>query len=230
MGILDFLFPKYCVNCKRLGSYLCSDCFSFISFDVASTCLVCTRASIDGLTHPKCRGRYTIDGTFASIVYKGVVKKLLYTFKYKPHLLDLQAVLIDLFYEGLIQNEEFYRVYQNHRSNLVPIPLHTSKSRTRGYNQAEVLAKGLAQKFNIEVHNLLKRTKPTRSQVGLDRKKRKENISGAFSVAPNILISKYLNIFLVDDVLTSGSTLLEAAWVLKRSGVRRVWGLALAQD
>lgn len=232
MGFLDFLFPKYCVNCKKLGAYLCADCFSYISFNTQELCLVCVRPSIDGLTHPGCRGRYAIDGAFSSIEYKGVVKKLVYKFKYQPHLADLRTVLVDLFYEGLIQKEEFDRTYRGSLVNLVlvSVPLHRSKLRTRGYNHAEILARGLSQKFNLPCYNMLERIKNTRSQVGLKKDERKENVKDAFLVSSGQLFPKHLTIFLVDDILTTGSTLLSAANTLKRAGVKKVFGLALAKD
>lgn len=234
MGILDFIFPKYCVNCKKLGDYLCSNCFSYLSFDTSGICVVCNRASVNGITHPGCVGRYTIDGVFWGIEYKGITKKLIYNFKYKPYLSDLKNLLVDFLFEAIIQNEAFSKIYQDNRDSLllVPIPLHPSRLRTRGYNQSEILARGLAEKLNLPLVNLLERIKKTIPQVGLERKKRIENISGAFSVVPNPAItgSQYLSVFLIDDVLTTGSTLLEAANVLKRKGIRKVWGIALARD
>ncbi|MDP3726712.1 MAG: ComF family protein [bacterium] len=233
MGILDFFFPKYCVNCKKLGSYLCSDCFTFITFNTFETCLVCVRPTLDGLTHPGCRGRYTIDGAFASIAYKGVVKKLLYAFKYKPYLLDLKIVLTDLFFEGLIQKAEFDRAYRSPPAGgpvLVPIPLHPAKLKKRGYNQTEILAFELSKRLNLQVKSLLVRTKNTRSQVGLKQKERRENVREAFSISSDNPFSKHATIFLIDDILTTGSTLLSAARTLKRGGAKRVFGLALAID
>ena len=193
---------------------------------------MCNRASVDGITHFGCVGSYTIDGVFTGIEYKGIVKKLIYNFKYKPYLSDLKNLLVDLLHEGIIQNEAFSKIYQDNRYSLLlaPIPLHPSRLRTRGYNQSEVLAKGLAEKLNLPLVSLLERIKKTVSQVGLERKKRLENISGAFSITSDILISQYSNIFLVDDVLTTGATLLEAANVLKRNGIKKVWGIALARD
>lgn len=231
VSLLDFVFPKYCVNCKKLGSYLCTTCFTYISFDVKETCLICQRPAVFGLTHPKCKTGYSIDGVFSSVAYKGIVKKLVYQFKYKPYLTDLRTVLSDLFYEALIQKEEFNRVLQSKESwILVPIPISRTRERKRGYNQSEILAEELGKKFNMNVWNLLKRTKETKSQFGLSKDERKKNLAEAFALSPNISISKYPNIFLIDDILTTGSTLVETANVLKRNGAKRVFGLTLARD
>lgn len=231
MGLLDFIFPKYCVNCKKLGSYICSNCFSYLSFEVSEICLVCNRQSIDGLTHPSCRGKYVIDGAFSSIAYKGVAKKLIYNFKFDPHYIsDLRHFLTDLFYEGLIQKESFNQVLRENPA-LVPVPLHRSKLKSRGYNQAEILANELAGRLDLRTENLLGRVKNTKSQVGLKREERRENIRDAFSIDINKRSAiSHKQVLLVDDVLTTGSTLLEAARVLKRSGAKKVYGLTLAKD
>lgn len=192
-------------------------------------CLVCNRPSIDGLTHPGCRGRYVIDGAFSAIAYKGIVKKLLYNFKYKPYLSDLKNSLAELFYEAIIQQEIFQQVYVL-RPTLVPVPLHGKRFKKRGYNHAEILAQGLSVKLNLKLAGMLERKKNTKSQFGLNLKERKENISDSFAVLPNYLITQLPNILLVDDILTTGSTLLEAANVLKRNGAKKVWGLTLARD
>lgn len=226
MGLLDLIFPKKCVNCGKLGAYVCPNCFIYISFDVKPICLVCNRQTYTSLTHDRCKGRYVIDGAFSSIVFGKIAKKLLYRFKYKPYLHDLGTFLTELFYEGIIQKEDFFAINPAN-SILVPIPLFKSKYRSRGYNQAELLAKGLGKKLQIPVVSLLQRVRATQSQVGLDRRKREENIKGAFAFAgEGGVIGK--TVFLVDDVLTSGATLSEAAKVLKKAGVRKVYGVTLA--
>ena len=232
MGFLDFVFPKYCVNCKRIGAYICANCFAFLSFDVEMICLVCNRGSFDGLTHPVCRRKYTIDGAFSAINYKGVVKKLIYNFKYKPYLSDLNKTLTELFYESIIQNEIFQKALNSSPADgpiLVPIPLHPKRLKKRGYNHAKLLSIGLSKKLNLKLLEVLDRTKETKSQFGLKLKDRKENLKDAF-----ILNTKYkipnTNVFLVDDILTTGSTLLEAALILKKKGAGKVWGLTLARD
>ncbi|MDP3941311.1 MAG: ComF family protein [bacterium] len=228
MGLSDFLFPKKCVNCGKFGDFVCPDCFIYISFDVPLICLVCNRQTYTGLTHDRCRGRYIIDGAFSSVVFGKVAKKLVYRLKYKPFLSSLCVFMVDLFYESLIQKEAFARVYDD-QSLLVPIPLHKTKYRQRGYNQAELLAKGLSVKLGVPVVSTLERVKKTQSQVSLDRKMRRENIAGAFVIAEKAgEILRKKTIFLVDDVLTSGATLSEAASVLKRGGAGKVYGLTLA--
>lgn len=193
-------------------------------------CTVCNRQAMGGLTHPVCKKRYTIDGVFPSLVYKGVVKKLVYTFKYPPYLTDMQAQLVDLFYEGIIQKEQFYPLLLQ-ESVFIPIPLHKKKLRKRGYNQAELLAKGLAKKLDLPVIDCLHRVKETKTQVGLTKEQRQTNIKDAFSLQPEGLRHvqpQGLQVFLVDDVTTSGATMLEAAKVLKKAGVKSVYGLTLA--
>ncbi len=230
MEILDLLFPKKCVSCKKLGSYLCENCFSYLSFNVKSLCLACNKPSYNSLTHPICRKKYTIDGCFSALPYNKTAQKLIYNFKYKPYLTDLKTVLVDLFYESLIQNEDFNRELEKGDWIFVPIPLFSSKLKKRGYNQAEILAKELAKKFNLKIIDMLKRARDTKTQVGLSNIERKLNIKGAFKIVNHKSSIVNQNVFLVDDVVTTGSTLLEAANIFKRNGVKRVIGLTLARD
>lgn len=227
---LDLLYPKKCVQCGKLGDFLCPKCFSFLSFDVKVLCLYCKKPTIDGLTHPGCKRKYTIDGTFSAIPYNKTAQKLIYNFKYKPYLSSLSEFLANLLYESLIQNENFNNVmkYAN-KWIFVSIPLYPSKLRKRGYNQSEILAKELGERFEIGVQNLLERKKETKTQFGLNLKDRKKNIKGAFALSLSSKLNK-TGVFLVDDIVTTGSTLIEAAKVLKRAGASRVIGITLARD
>ncbi len=195
-----------------------------IEFTVSSVCAVCSRPSLDGRTHPLCKGRYDIDGFIAGLVYKGIIKRLLYQFKFKPYLFDLRATIADLFYESLIQNELFMQI-DRYAAIFCPIPLHKTKLKMRDYNQAELLARDLSERFSRPLQIVLKRKKETASQVGKTRKERRINLQGAFEVIYKI---NGKTIFLVDDVVTSGATLNEAAKTLKKAGAEKVWGLAFA--
>lgn len=233
MNILEIIFPRYCVNCKKFGEFLCASCFSRLSFDIKNICLVCGNASYNGLTHPKCKKNNSPEGVFTGVVFNKISKKLIYQFKYKPYLSGLSGFLTDLLYESLIQNENFNDL--NHqRAVLVPIPLSKAKFKKRGYNQAQILAKELGKKFDLKVLDCLERKKETVTQVGLSKKERRENISGAFSLNSEFIIHnselKNANIFLVDDVVTTGATFSEACFVLKKAGADKVWAIAFAKE
>jgi len=229
MGLLDLFFPKYCVACKKLGQYICDACFARLSFDVPELCLVCDKPAISGITHPVCKTSYAIDGSFSGLFYNKTARKLLYAFKYKPYVSDLSEILGQLLHEALLQKETYHKVLLQ-KPFFVPIPLHSSRFRQRGYNQAKIIAQELAKREQLVVYELLSRVKKTTSQVGKTKKDREENIKGAFSLVPNILVSLYPNILLIDDVLTSGATFLEAAKILKKAGAKQVWGVSLFRD
>ena len=112
---------------------------------------------------------------------------------------------------------------------LVAIPLHTSRLRERGYNQALELAKPLAEMLGLPLaHDLLIRQRATNAQTGLDIKTRSRNVKDAFVVNPNASLPAH--IVLLDDVMTTGATMRECARTLRRAGVARVdvWALARA--
>lgn len=230
MGVLDFIYPKRCVVCKKLGNYICENCFVKLSFDASSLCLVCDKPSFNNLTHPICRKKYTIDGCFSAISYNKIVQKLIYSFKYKPYLSDLENTLTELFYESIIQNENFQKLIADGGWFMVPIPLSEVKLRKRGYNQSEILAKALSKKFKNQTYNLLKRIRDTKTQFKLSKNDREKNMKGIFAIVKSKSSILNQNIFLVDDIVTTGATLKEAAKALKRNGAKKVFGLTLARD
>ena len=236
MSLFDLIYPKRCVGCGSHGEYLCPACFSYIVFIDGGFCVVCQRPAMGGLTHPICKTRYEIDGVFASVVYAGVVKRLVYKFKYNTYLLDIKHLLIDLFYEGLIQKEPFIRLLSD-KNIFTAIPLHKNRMKQRGYNQAQVLAIGLAGRLGkkqdgrkIVLIESLNRVRQTRPQFGLSQKDRLTNVEGAFAVkqasAGDLLNNPV--VFLIDDIVTTGATFSEAARVLKKAGVKQVYGVAFA--
>jgi competence protein ComFC len=172
----------------------------------------------------------SVKGSFTGLVFNTVTKKLMYQFKYRPYLSGLSSFLGDLLYESLVQKEGFIKALES-KPILVPIPLYSSKLKKRGYNQSELLARELAKRFDLEVVDCLERIKVTKSQVGLTKKERKENVRGAFEIKQNH-VSQLMkkNIFMVDDVLTTGSTFSEACLVLKKNGAGTIWAIAFAKE
>lgn len=116
--------------------------------------------------------------------------------------------------------------------SIVPVPLHASKRRQRGFNQAELIAqsarKAMRDKRFELVTNALARVKPTVSQIGLTRHQRRENLRGAFKVAHLSKVSGR-ELLLVDDVMTTGTTAAECARVLRRAGAKSVWVATVAR-
>lgn len=225
MDLLGILFPRRCVDCGKIGKYFCERCAGKIKFITHPICPVCEGASIDGVTHPRCQTRYSIDGLTSFFRYDGAVRKAVKLLKYR-FVTDLAKEFVDL-----IPSSSFQSAINNRPSIIfIPVPLHPSRLRFRGFNQAEVLGKLLARKLNIPARtNIIVRIKKTIPQVEMkDRKKRLQNMENVFAITPNILVSQYPNIILFDDVFTTGATLRSAANILKRKGVKSVWGMTLA--
>ncbi len=111
-------------------------------------------------------------------------------------------------------------------SVLCPVPLHWTRKFARGFNQAEILASCLAKERGWEVRHLLRRARPTGSQVGRKRNERLQALRGSFRVVDDAVIPS--SVILIDDISTTGATLEECARALKDAGVVMVQGLVLA--
>lgn len=167
------------------------------------------------------------------------MKKAITKLKYK-FVSDLSQDLVELFLSFCGEDKFFSNfclsrgeALRGSQENLffMPVPLHPSRKRWRGFNQAELLGKMIA--FNLGIKFLpeaLKRVKKTKPQVKLNKEERKKNIQGAFELNSNYrsLVTNH-QFILFDDVWTSGETLKEATRVLKRNGVKKVWGLTIAR-
>jgi ComF family protein len=116
---------------------------------------------------------------------------------------------------------------------LVPVPLHRTKLRQRGFNQAELIARAAVKSNPLRdrLHlcaRVLERTRETASQIGLTGHQRRENLRGAFKVAQRELV-KGREVLVVDDVYTTGTTVSECARVLRRAGATKVWAATVAR-
>jgi competence protein ComFC len=111
---------------------------------------------------------------------------------------------------------------------LVPVPLHALRQREREFNQAELLARELGRRWQKPVRRLLRRRNYTETQTHFDRQVRMQNLRGAFVLAQNANCDS-MNIVLVDDVFTTGSTLDECARTLLEGGAAAVWAVTAAR-
>lgn len=229
MNILDLIFPRRCLGCGKLGKYFCDRCrltIRAIGINEA-ICPVCQKLAVDGATHPGCQTRYTSDGLTSFFRYDGIIKKAVKTIKYR-FVSNLADEFVSLIPQISIQAIE----RTNNSAILIPIPLHPSRYRFRGFNQAEVLGKLIASGLDIPMEtHLLNRIKKTIPQVEMkDREERLKNMEKVFAFS-NTATKQRNNsvVFLFDDVFTTGATLRSAASVLKHNGFLRVWGITMAR-
>ncbi len=218
MGLLDLLFPKTCVGCGKLGEYLCERCVGQIEYLEVQLCSRCYKNAIGGKTHPKCETKFGLDGVVSFCNYKGTIREVIKNLKYRFTTALLGEVSKKIVFDpDLLPNKSWVAL---------PVPLHKSRENFRGFNQAELLGKIMAQKLNLSFDSsVLKRKSETKSQVGLSQKQRKDNIALAFEVRGEV---RGKGFYIFDDVWTSGATLNSVAKELKRAGAEYVWGLTLA--
>lgn len=238
--ILDILFPKFCVNCKTEGSYLCPDCFSLIEILDRQYCPFCQIPIVvsDGKTCSRCARTHNLNGLYCVTSYKNlIIKKLIHSFKYKPFVKDISEILAFLIINhlSLIAQERLAPQLSMRTlfldSILIPVPLSKKKLKFRGFNPAEEIAKHLSKYLKIPLlNNVLIKTKETLPQMELKKEERMKNIKGAFSCSRfGFEQIKNREILLVDDVFTTGSTMEECAAVLKKAGAKKVWGVVVAR-
>lgn len=214
--IWNLVFPINCLGCGREGEWVCAECFSQLHL-TAERCQICGQAGDDGLC-TSCRRRTKLDGLVVLFNYREkLVRHLIRALKYQGYI-DAASWLVDNY-----RYDVFGRLPVRPWT-VTPIPLAKTKQRTRGFNQAAVLAKELAgQQFVVS--NLLRRTRDTVSQTTLNKTERADNVKGCFSVTgqvPGLVL-------LVDDVVTTGATLGEAAKTLKQAGAHEVWAVTVAR-
>lgn len=189
--------------------------------------------SIGGLTHPSCERSFNLDGLWSLGIYQGSLKRAIQKLKYEPSLVkDFAPVLADIIV-GYWEKHSPY-LFDLIRKNqdkwmVIPVPLHWFRENKRGFNQAKLIGQILSKKLGLAYCDGLKRVRYTKSQVKLKKKDRRQNIRNAFSLSTNYDLSTMNYVLLIDDVWTTGSTLRECCFVLKKHGVKSVWALTLAR-
>ncbi len=220
--ISQLLNPALCLTCGitiSSSEFFCSDCFQDLD-KVRNPCQSCGQPNHgDGLICPPCQHKPPLwQAMVAPLVYQGITRKLIHQLKYSEQPHYAKALLTHLL-----------PYYKNRPvQGLIPVPLHTSRLIERGFNQSLEIARILSVQLDIPLlANSLQRIKATESQSGLSLNKRRKNIAGAFNYE---IKSPYHSVAIVDDVITTGSTMNEICKLLKRSGIEHieVWSLARA--
>jgi len=217
---VSLLYPPVCTICGRsirVNEYLCDRCETKVTRIVAPFCQKCSEpfeGSITGaFTCANCAHRTIyFDAAVAAYRGRGIVRQIVHEFKYARQL-HLRH-LIARWLHAALDDERLC----GHRFDvIVPVPLHPTRQRERGFNQAGLLGDLLSAQTSIPAKPVLERIRYTTTQTALDRSERMENLHNAFRLRKNADV-RGLRVLLVDDVLTTGSTLNECARILKRAG------------
>jgi ComF family protein len=205
-----------CPSCLALPRPLLSDFFcrtchtSFLddrTLDANGHCLVCRSTEVN------------FDTAYSYGSYEGTLRDLIHLYKYAK-VESLSRPLSRLLIQAIPLNENFDLIQ--------PMPMHWRKRWKRGFNQAELIAKPVASRYGLKLSANLCRKRYTAAQAGLDERQRRLNLQDSFSLRrPDEIRGR--RILLIDDVLTTGSTLRAATRVLKAAGAARVTALTLAR-
>lgn len=207
-SISDLIYPPAarCPGCGDLcgcDGWMCDECLKSLTPAEDSFFLV----SGGGARYEAC----------AAFMYEGALINAIYSFKYRG-IKDLSLALGEELAAAIERNDMVPDL-------IVPVPLHRSRQRKRGFNQSEALAKVASDKLKIPCRNLVARVKRTEQQARLDHGRRTENVAGAFSVIGPVAGRRVL---VIDDVITTGSTVSECCRVLAAAGAAKVSAAALA--
>ncbi len=197
-AILDLIFPPRCAGCGKVGDYFCRDCRHLVR-----------KPNLADRTYPLC--------VVSAGIFEEPLRSAVHALKYRKQR-PLAEILADLMIANGLDWEP---------DLIIPVPLHPSRLRERGFNQAELLAQHIGAATNVTVNSqALSRVRETRSQVGLSWRERQDNVKDAFEAKPELVIGK--RVLLIDDVITTGATLGACANALLKAGAAEVRAMTLA--
>lgn len=225
MPFTDFLLKSRCIACGRIDRQgLCPGCINQFQNLPERSCLICKSDKVNNNICLECKNRTPLFKSLTAIgIYNGLLKSLIYDFKYqgqKKFGIALGKLLAEKIAESTIIKEIDY---------ISSIPLHKDKLKQRKYNQAEIVSVSLAKSIKKPYRSLLIRDRNTEAQHSLNLKQRKENLQNAFILNSGFKV-KNKNILIVDDIFTSGSTVQEASEVLLKNGARDIYIAVLARS
>ncbi len=230
-GIASLLYPPACTICSASvgpDEFLCENCDAKVGRIVPPFCAKCSEPFDGAITTTfacaNCAHRALhFDAAVSAFRSRGVVRRVILNFKYgrQIHLRHLIARWLS----AALDDE---RVREREFDLIVPVPLHSARQRERGFNQAGILAEWVSAHLDVPCRSVLERIHYTTTQTAFDRTERMQNLRGAFRLRRNRDVRK-LRVILIDDVLTTGSTLSECARVLKEAGAPSVYAITAAR-
>lgn len=233
--LLSSLFPSRCILCQQTVAgqavnehiEVCPDCLRALPYNNCC-CMRCALPLAEEIGANILCGRCikkmpAFDYSHSLFRYEDDIIKLIHQLKFAEKITYARSIGEML----LTKLQAEIQTTKEAPECLLPVPLHKTRLRQRGFNQSIEIARVLAKKLEIPiVHDVVIRQRSTESQTRLNVKQRKKNIKGAFSVVRKI---NYKHVLIIDDVVTTGSTVNELAKVLKQNKVKRVGVLSIAR-
>ncbi len=189
----------------------------------SNKCIICNAEDFIGIC-PLCKSKIkrieNQDNILAYGYYGGVLKELILAFKYDKNFTAAKVIselLLNLVYEKKIECDV-----------ICYVPMSKSSIKKRGFNQCEIIAKYLSRSLNVPVSNSLIKIKDTKEQKSLSKEERYKNIKDAFKIRENNILNK--RILLIDDVVTTGATLLECKKILENCNIEEITILTIAKS
>lgn len=219
-GLLELVFPDFCLGCGRRGELLCDNCLKEIK-PINNPCQLCG-APQEGPICYHCRDlNLHFDGARAGGLYEGTLRDALLAFKFKGRV-DMAERLWKLMIKAL---PPYWQI-----DCVTAVPPHKRSLRERGFSSSLVLGAGIAHSLSLPFYpHILEWSKEVKRQMGLGRKERFINVRGTIAPVSRKEVEGK-RVLLVDDVMTTGATASACALALKRAKAERVWVLTTARD
>lgn len=230
--MLDHALWHYCNICSNIcRDLICSKCINTLEFLPNNTCSKCLKPLRDNNNCYECQhNNYVWSSFYCDLVYAEPIKSFLHKLKYTKsfkHSLFLGYLLYNSLYTALnIKIDINGHLQANNKYDLIiPVPLHKSKQKERGFNQVENLLFYYLRKSHFIINapmidiNVIQRIKNTTAQASIQKAERQKNLTNAFVIKKDV---RNLKILLIDDVVTTGSTINEVAKLLLANGANQV--------
>jgi ComF family protein len=223
---IGWVAPPTCLACGLEGRVVCEACQAAEITSFGPKCFACNRLSPEAKTCVSCRRRFPLQGVWIATEYEGLAKELILKFKFN-HQRRAAGAIAEMMTDVLTEFNNDQNLTAKHFL-IVPVPTASSRVRQRGFDHTGLLAQELKKKLHLESASALSRRGQLK-QVGASRRIRSRQAEGSYVVRGNSNI-KGRNILLIDDVVTTGATIGEAARVLRRGGAEKVYGLIFAKS
>lgn len=226
-AVKDLIFPPRCPVCDNVlkisDKLICMGCYEKLKYVQSPSCMKCgkpLKAEEHEYCHDCSEKNHIFERGVALFEYSSVHESI-YRFKYQGR------KEYGAFYASQISLHLGKQIEEMKADALIPVPLHKKKMRIRGYNQAQVLAEEMSKYIGIPTRtDMVERKKWTVPQKELNNSERQKNLKKAFNIVENDV--KLDTIIIVDDIYTTGSTINELAREFKKTGVEKVYFIALA--